>query len=131
MEHSEVLKIVKAWLKNRHPPPRRVSEGSNADLLVITTHFGETSSATYHLQVECKRTAVSVDVAIGQCLRYYADFAGLFTYLAIPEDFKMFKELQDIFGMVALPIGLIIVHNNGAVEIIKEAEGKERTLQIR
>jgi len=131
VEHQEVVETVKNWLKRQHPSPRRVAEGSHADILLMTDYY-EKPLVTYHLQVECKGTEDNVDVAIGQCLRYYAlsSLEGLFTYLAIPEDFKQLVTLQAVLRLVTLPIGLLSVYNDGKVEIIKKAEGSEITLEI-
>lgn len=130
MKHEVVVQTVKKWLENQNPPPREVGE-VDVDLIVNTVQKLENKTfITNHLQVECKKTEDYVGPAIGMCLRYYAERDGLFTYLAIPEDYRQFKELQDIFRLVNLPIGLIVVHNNGEVEVVKKAQGKERTVQL-
>ena len=134
MEHEEVKEIIAKWLKNKHPPPKIIGkEDFMPDLLVYTERQSEGNKTVYpvyhrYLQVECKGSkakVVNVDQAIGQCLRYYTIFKGLFTYLAVPEDFSKLQELQEILGFVNLPIGLLIVHHDGRVETMKKAEGKE------
>ena len=130
MEHDEVVKIVEKWLKKRYPPPIEVSAGAEVDLIVNTfQRFWEEGKLIIktHLQVECKRTDDHRDVAIGQCLRYYTDRKGLFTYLAVPEDYKQLKELEDILEFVNLPIGLLLAYYNGEVKVKREAKGEERS----
>lgn len=133
MEHDEVVGNVKNWLEKRYSFPTKVDESKvrEIDLVALTVQYGgESPLVKYHLQVECKKTEDYVGPSVGICLYYYVKMDGLFTYLAIPEDYKQFQELQKIFRMVDLPIGLIVVHNNGKVEIVKNAEGKERTTQL-
>jgi hypothetical protein len=129
MEHNEVVEKVKIWLQEKHPSPTKVEEKKTLkiDLAVYTEYGGEQPLIKYHLQVECKNTTDYVGQAVGMCLQYYAEMDGLFTYLAIPEDFKRIQELQNIFKMIDLPIGLIVVHRSREPEIIKKAEGNEIT----
>ena len=130
MKHETVVQMVKKWLENQHPPPKEVGE-ADVDLIVNTIQEVEDKMLiTNHLQVECKKTEDYVGPAIGICLHYYAERDGLFTYLAVPEDYRQFKELQDILRLVTLPIGLIVVHGNGEIEVVKKAKGKERTIQL-
>ena len=122
-----MVQIVKKWLENQNPPPREVGK-ADVDLIVNTVQKLENKLfITNHLQVECKKTEDYAGPSIGMCLHYYTERDGLFTYLAVPEDYQHLKELQDIFRLVTLPIGLIVVHNDGKVEIVKKAEGKETT----
>jgi len=133
MEHEEVEEIVAKWLESQHPPPKMIGTSFMPDLLVYTEQQSEGNKTVYpvyhrYLQVECKGTkaqVVNVDQAIGQCLRYYTIFKGLFTYLAVPEDFSKLQDLQEILSFVNPPIGLLIVHHDGRVETVKKAEGRE------
>jgi len=128
MEHEEVKEVVAKWLESKHPHPKIIGkEDFMPDILVYTEQQFEGDKTVYHryLQVECKKTNDDIERALGQCLHYYTIFEGLFTYLAVPEDFSKLQELQKILTFVNLPIGLLIVHHDGKVETIKEAEGKE------
>ena len=130
MEHEEVVKTVEKWLKKEYPPPIEVSAGAEVDIIVNTfQRFWEEGKMIIktHLQVECKKTDDHRDVAIGQSLRYYTDRKGLFTYLAVPEDYQQFKELRDILEFVDLPIGLILAYYNADVKVVRQAKGKERS----
>lgn len=133
MEHEEVKEIVAKWLENKHAPPKIIGkEDFMPDILVYTERQSEGDKTVYHryLQVECKKTNDDIERALGQCLRYYTNFKGLFTYLAVPEDFSKMQELQEILRFLNLPIGLLTVHHDGRVETVKEAEGKETELEL-
>ncbi len=129
MEHQEVVEIVAKWLESEHLPPKIIGKKEfMPDILVYSDH-STSDKSIYHryLQIECKKSNDDIDQALGQCLRYYTNFNGLFTYLAIPEDFSKDKlqDLQAILEFVTLPIGLLMVHLDGRVEKIRQAEGKE------
>ena len=131
MEHNEVVESVKNWLKQKYPPPKEVFDGAQVDIIVDTyERLKEKIIIRTHLQVECKKTNDFADQAIGQCLRYYTDFKGLCTYIAIPDDFHQLEDLKNIIEFVELPLGIISVHYDGTIEIIRKAEGHER-LEIR
>jgi len=133
MKHEEVKEIVAKWLQNKHTLPEIIGkEDFMPDILVYTEQQSDGNKTIYHryLQVECKKTNDSIERALGQCLHYYTIFNGLFTYLAVPADFSKLQELQEILGFVNLPIGLLIVHHDGRVETIKEAEGKETEREL-
>ena len=133
MEHGEVEEIVAKWLESQYSHPKIIGkEGFMPDLLVYTKRQTEDNKTVYHryLQVECKKTDDDIDRALGQCLHYYTLFKGLFTYLAVPEDFSKLQDLQEILRFVDLPIGLLVVRHDGRVETIKEAEGKETEIEL-
>ena len=127
MKHDEIVEIAKNWLKKQYPPPAKVSAGE-IDLIVNAfQRFWEEEKLIIktHLQIECKKTEDHEDPAIGQCLRYYTNTKGLFTYLAVPEDYQRLKELESVLEFVNLPIGLMLVYYSGEVKIKRKAEGKE------
>ena len=96
MEHNEVVERVMNWLKEKHPPPREVYEGSKVDIIVGTfKRLNDKFCSTIHLLVECKKTNDFADQAIGQGLRYYTDFEGVNTYIAIPDDFYQIEDLEN------------------------------------
>lgn len=132
MKHNEVEEIVEKWLKSQNPPPKIIGKKDFMPDFLVYTERSEDNKTVYHryLQVECKKTGDAIDRALGQCLHYYTNLKGLFTYLALPEDHSKLQELQEILRFVNLPIGLLIVHYDGRVETIKEAEGKETELEL-
>jgi len=132
MKHEEVKKFVADWLVTENKPPRIIGdEGFMPDILVYTEKT-ETGKTVYHryLQVECKKTNDDIERGLGQCLHYYTIFDGLFTYLAVPEDFSKLQELQKVMNFVGLPIGLLVVHYDGRIEIVRKAEGKETEYEL-
>jgi hypothetical protein len=88
MKHEEVEEIVARWLESKYPPPTIIGkEDYQPDILVYTQRQSEAKTIQHrYLQVECKKTNDDIKQAIGQCLHYYTNFGGLFTYLAVPED---------------------------------------------
>lgn len=134
MEHDKVCEIVGEWLEIKYPSPKEVGEWpvatEGADVLVYTSKEIEGKTVhCFHLQVECKGTKDPVHEAIGKCLKYYAQWDGLLTYLAVPEDYKDFRKLEIVLKFATLPIGLIVVYDDRKVEVKKEAEGKSSVYQ--
>jgi hypothetical protein len=130
MEHDKVCEIVREWLESGYPSPKEVGEWpvatEGADVIVYTPKEREGKTVyCFHRQVECKGTKNPVHEAIGKCLKYYTEWDGLLTYLAVPEDYKELRKLEVILEFMNLPIGVYIVHDNRKVEVKKEAKGKD------
>lgn len=77
------------------------------DWLVKPKSIPETPTKAI-LQVECKATDDDPYHAIGQCLGYLTYFRTPIL-LAIPEDFRRLKDLEDVIETQKLQIGLLIV----------------------
>jgi len=130
MKHKQVLTAVKTWIEKQYPH-RLVSTREFVDLIVTTQeHTGEMFMVNTYLQVECKKTDDDMDKAIGQCLRYYTSSQGAPTYLAVPEDYTELKETQRVLEFPNLPIGLLLVHYNSEVMVLREARGKPATISV-
>jgi hypothetical protein len=117
--------------KKYQPPTIIGKKDFMPDILVYTEqNKGEKTFYHRYLLVECKKTKDDIERALGQCLHYYTIFGGLFTYLAVPDDFSKLGELQEIVSFVKLPIGLLLVRQDGGIETMKEAEGRETDLEL-
>ena len=133
---EEVISNVISWLKAAYPKASvERQKGPYVDVTVTSVEgtyaFDRDASLTFLAQVECKGTQKDsstalewTDASIGQALRYLIKNGkdGLIpTYLALPHDFYHLDILMSIIEKLDLPLGLLIVSDDGAVEMSRQA----------
>lgn len=128
MEHDNVVASIKNWLESKY---RRGVGGaiSYADV-EVSVYDPLTHVLKQTLQIECKGTSDDNDRAVGQCLRYYLIAKGLTTYLAVPSDYRYLQDVEKVMNEFNLPIGILLVGNNGDVNVSREAIGQAIDLKI-
>ena len=137
---TEVLPSIQRFFESKYPQCDVCGHSAVRHLMpdfnpmvdiVVVTHIHENSDLTfkYHLQVECKNTDAQGEDALNQAIKYWqstrypSEREGLFTYLGVPEDFRDLNKVLDKIEQENLPIGILLVHDDGSVEIKKEAKG--------
>jgi hypothetical protein len=137
LKEEDVVRHIEIWLEARWK--RKMSKDqSGADFLVMNYYKPfefrkESLDVDWILlleQIECKGTNFSLHRAIGQCLDYYFNEGCVPTYLAIPEDYKRLRTLEELLMFFSLPIGILTVNDRGEISTRKEAKGKRRYLKF-
>lgn len=133
MEENTVKNHIKRWLESSWMRKAQVTYGGgqNVDLLVNEIRFLPWFDRPWIIdyeQVECKGTDSNIHRAIGQCLDYYLAYRKIPTYLAVPQDYEQLGTLERIIGFFNLPIGILLVDNDGLISKRREAKGKTRCL---
>jgi len=141
MKEKEVVNLVKKWINSGHPERFMPSSDYGADILVLSSEIFQQRYVsqdmlnkayfTYHMQIECKGTYSNHHRAIGQCLEYFIKLKGIPTYLAFPRDYSRLEIVEKIIAHFNLPIGIMLVSENGAIDIKRIAQGKERSKKIK
>jgi hypothetical protein len=129
LKELDVEECVRKWLEKRWK--RKIDEHSpwGVDFLIHKTSVFERSCIMYE-QIECKGTKSNVHRAIGQCLDYYRIHGCIRTYIAIPKDYKQTETLEKILGFFSLPIGILLINNEGTVSLKRKASGKIRYFKL-
>jgi hypothetical protein len=125
LKEEIVTHYVKKWLQEHKQPILYENQKLGIDFLIgnflLVTHW-----AIYFCQIECKGTKSDIDRAVGQCLRYHHIYDSIPTYLAIPKDYRQLRDLQEVVEFFELPIGILLVDNEGKVTLKRKAKGKRR-----
>ena len=115
---NEVVEAVKNWIKSEHP-----------DWIIWRAwHFDVVAGPFENepaVAVECKghpSERYKVHRAIGQCLDY-TTFTKVPCFIAIPQDFIYNNRILKTLEHHKLPIGLLVVDDDGNVKILRT--GKE------
>jgi len=128
LKEQRVKEIIHDWLKSQYPEKAVWRQSSGADISIFAVAHPHNRWEAYHtIAVECKGTAASnakLDRAVGQSLRYYMQCNKPPAFLAVPHDYEKIKELRRIMGFYDLPIGLLIVHDDGKVEKVRDTKGQ-------
>ena len=130
MKESTVKDLIIEWLEARWRKSI-VHNELGVDFLVF--QWSPTIFPTWIMgleQIECKGTNSDVHRAIGQSLDYYFNSDCIPTYLAVPEDYKQLKILEQIMGFFSLPIGILLVDSQGKISVKREAKGKTRCCKL-
>ena len=61
---------------------------------------------------------------------YFLLYGRIPTYLAIPEDYKYLRIIEEMLDYFKLPIGILIVSNKGEVLTKRKAKGKIRWCKL-
>jgi hypothetical protein len=146
LNEEDVAKAVLAWSRERYPDSavERMS-GPYVDITVTKVkgilNLDPNATMTFAAKVECKGTqkdgATAIGImygALGQALWYQAqDVEGRLvpTFLAVPGDFYGLDKLKLILKQLRLPIGLLVVSEDGQVSIAKDSDTIPPTIPIK
>jgi len=120
LEEPEVKRAIVDWIKSEHP-----------DWYVWRRwHFDVVagpSKSQPSLAVECKGGSSrrhKAQRAIGQCLDYMTEsiFANVPCFIATPKNFPDNQVILKTLEYQKLPIGLLVVGDDGRVTILREAK---------
>jgi len=135
MDEEAVVARVTAWTKHRYPTCSVAREKVQfIDLSAISISGKlltmEDKSLTEHVQIECKGTQKAKSTtmqlmysALGQTLTYYITSDKIPTFLAVPTDYKKLETLKRVIEELDLPIGLLLVPEDGELLVMREARG--------
>lgn len=138
-ENRQVVPLVRKWLSKQYLGSSAKVEQNprNAGIDLYVMSFSEipinpeTSSMTVHVQVECKGSDSDPDRALGQSLGYLIIGDEVPTYLAFPYAYQDFDYIRRIVEKLDLPLGLLLVAEDGRVDIIRNARGEPKTYRLR
>jgi len=135
LKESIVRDYINKWLEKRWKRTLK-EKTSNVDFLIWESPIWglepvfSLSWLVYLEQIECKGTNSGVHRAVGQCMDYYFSNDCIPTYLAVPEDYKQLKTLEQLIKFFSLPIGILLVNNEGEISTKTEAKGKKRYFKL-
>jgi hypothetical protein len=138
-ENSQVIPIIRQWLSQEYTgSSTRVKQNpQNAGIDLYVDSFSElpvnteTTSMTFHVQVECKGSDAESDRALGQSLGYLVFADGVPTYLAFPYDYPDIGYVRNIVEKLDLPLGLLLVAEDGTVDKIRSARGEPKIYRLK
>lgn len=121
LKESEVVDHVRRWL---HENDKSIlvdgTSGRYAGPDFVVREGGSENNQKPTEQIECKGEDSDIYKPIGQCLYYRWD-GKTPTYLAIPQNLPFIKDLTEIIDYFNLPIGLLLLDDEGTVSIKKRA----------
>jgi hypothetical protein len=121
LKESEVANYVRIWLHENNKSI--LADGTNGRItgvdFVVGIGVPKDDQKPTEL-IECKGEDSDMYKPIGQCLSYRLR-GKIPTYLAIPQNLPFIKELIEIIDYFDLPIGLLLLDDEGKVSVKKRA----------
>jgi hypothetical protein len=121
LKESEVADHVRRWLHDNNKSI--LFDGTSGRCTGVDFVVGPgnpQNSQKPAEQIECKGEGSDIYKPIGQCLCYRWE-GRVPTYLAIPQNLPFIEELNEIIDYFNLPIGLLLLDDEGTVSIKKRA----------
>jgi hypothetical protein len=141
----EVVSSIQTFYENKYPKCEVCGEPavqsgidgyskfSRVDVGIVThIHEGSDLILNYQLQIECKDSKYNGNKALSQTMNYYQntfrspEIEGLYTFLAVPDDYRDLEKILAKINEGGLPIGVLLVKHNGNIIIKKEAKGYKK-----
>jgi len=122
LRESEVANHIRRWLHENNKSI--LSDGTGGRYTGVDFVVGAGSPKNNQEPtelIECKGEGSDLYKLIGQCLSYRLS-AKIPTYLAIPENLPFTRKLVEIIDYFNLPIGLLLLDDDGTVSVKKKAK---------